>query len=252
MYALFLMEIMEDALHELKVDPGGYVEIFQRLETDEAEEYRLFEEQADLRYEMRWSIEDVTAMQFYRDPTICRTARLPAQTRYLGHVFDQERYDTWFAYKKGASFKTLQNDPKSVMKLGFQPLGREEKLLCNETLHIDSKDFFLADGRFKGYQKIIVPNEAEQNAYDYHQNSGIIAMCAQACSFECAGSNVLSVDHVHTDKVNMRVNGVQVGSVERFDNCFLLRKESGQLHWESNHENKYEIEGPYHLTKQED
>lgn len=236
------MEVMEDALHELKAEPGDNVATFQRLEQEEYDDYRIFEEQADLKYEMRWAIEDLTAMQFYRDPTFCHTAHLPAQTRYLGYVLDRERYDNWFNYKKGASFKSLQVDPKPEILLAYQPMDREKKLLCNLTLSIDSKDFFLANDRYNGFQKLIIPNDSEQKAYDYHQSSGIIVMCANACSFECAGSKMLSVDHVKTDKANMRVNGEPVGSVEKFDNCFLLRKESGELHWESNHENKYEIE----------
>lgn len=236
------MEVMEDALDELNSEPGEMVEIYKRLEAEEDEEYRAFEERADVKYEMQWAIEDLSAIQFYRDPTFCHTARLPAQTRYLGHVFDKERYDTWFSYKKGFNFNTLQKRPEHEIKLSYMPDGRETKQLCNLTLSIDSKDFFLANGRFNGYQKIVVPNDAEQRAYDYHQSSGIIVMCARACSSECAGSQLLSVDHVHTGKANMKVNGEPVGSVEKFDNCFILRKETGRLHWESNHEQRYEIE----------
>ena len=242
MYALFLMEVLEDALHELKLEEGDNVAIYQRLEADEDAEYRIFEEQADLKYEIQWSIDELTAMQFYRDPTFCHTARVPAQSRFLGYVLNQERYDDWFSYKKGITFKNLQLNPRPEITLAYQPRDREFKKHCNLTLSIDSKDFFLANDRYEGYQKIVIPNDAELNAYDFHQTSGIIAMCASACSFECAGSPLLSVDHIKTDKASMKVNGQPVSTVEKFDNCFLLRTESGQLHWTPNQQKKYEIE----------
>lgn len=239
---MFLLEVLEDALYELKAEQGDNVAIFQRLEAEEDAEYRVFEEKADIKYEIQWSIDDLTAMQLYRDPTYCHTARMPAQTRYLGHVLNQERYDGWFKYKKGGTFKSLQQNPQPEIRLAYQPLDREKKKLCNLTLSIDTREFFLANDRFNGWQKIVVPNDAEQNAHDNHQSSGIIAICAAACSFECAGNPLLSVDHIKTNKASMKVNGEPVGSVEGFDNCFLLRTESGQLQWSPNIEKKYEIE----------
>lgn len=236
------MEVMEDALHDLQSEQGENVDVYQRLMSEEAEDFRMFEEEAEFKYEAEWSLDDLTAEQFYRDPTFCHTARLPAETRYLGYVFNEKRYDSWFSFRKGIALKALKNNPRPDIVLGYLPRDREEKKLCNQTLTIDSKDFFIADSRYDGYQKIVIPNDAELDAYDYHQTSGIIVLCAQACSFECAGSPLLSPDHIEKDKANMRVNGEPVDSVQKFDNCFLLRRQTGELNWPSNSEQKYEIE----------
>lgn len=236
------MEVMEDALHELKEDGRGFVELYHSLQEEEAEEFRLFEAEAEVMYDIQWSIDDASGMQFYRDPVYCHTASLPAQTRYLGHVFNVARYDDWFSYKKGSTIKTLRSDPRPEMKLCYIPKDREEKQACNATLHIDSKDFFFASARHKGYQKIVVPNDAEVAAYDWHRSSGIIAVCAAACSTGCAGAPMLSPDHIKGNKANMKVNGERVDSVVRFDNCFLLKREDGTIHWPSNSEQRYEIE----------
>mmetsp|Transcript_5568 Transcript_5568/g.10830 ORF Transcript_5568/g.10830 Transcript_5568/m.10830 type:complete len:649 (-) Transcript_5568:118-2064(-) len=243
LYALFLMELMEDALHELKGEGEDYGEIYHTLQDEEAEEFRQFEAEAELMYDIQWSIDDATALQFYRDPVYCHTANVPAQTRYLGYVLNKERYDDWFSYSKGMTVKNMRLKAKPEIRLGYVPIPRDEKdPNCTATLSIDSKEFFYATQRYDGYQKIIVPNDAEVAAYDWHRSSGIIAACAAACSFECAGSPMLSPDHIHVGKAEMKVNGEPVNSVVKFDNCFLLKREDGTLHWPSNVEGRYEIE----------
>lgn len=244
-YALFLMEVMTDALDELIHDERDYRQIFQQLETEAEDDFHYFEKHADLKYDIKWSLDEATAMQFYRDPTYCRTALLPAQSRFLGHVFDRERYDDFYSYMKGNAFKVLRTKPKEALRLAYQPRTREQKQRCNDTsvlLNIDATNFFLATDRYDGYQKITVPNDAEIDYYGMHQSSGLIVACAAACGSECAGLPQLSIDHVNKKAANMRVNGLEVESVEKFDNCFILKQAGGGLYWPSNHEFKYEIE----------
>lgn len=242
------MEIAEDALHELSLsglDPtslpvNDLALHYRQLEKEQEEEFRAFEAEADLMYEYEWSILDIKAIQLYRDPTYCHTASLPAQTRFLGHVINEERYDNWFSYVQGETMKRLRLYPDRNILLGRAPPPKEHK--CNATLTIDKDDFFLADGRFEGYQRITFPTDAELKAYDSHETSGILALCSTACSNECAGSPLITPEYIRKGQVAMRVNGEPVFDVEKFDNCFLLKHRSGSLHWPSNHENTYDIE----------
>jgi hypothetical protein len=90
--------------------------------------------------------------------------------------------------------------------------------------------------------QVTVPNDSELNAYGEHASNGIIALCAAACSFECGGSPLLSPDAIRKDHASIRVNGEDVADVRGFDNCFLLKRANGDLHWPSNPSNRYQIE----------
>lgn len=242
-YALFLMETIQDALRELKLEAEDPQVLLERLSKEEMDDFREFEEEADLMYHHKWNVHDnVTAMELYRDHTYCHTANVPAQTRYRGYVYNQTVDDNWFRYYHGNTLKYNRNRfPTEELSLTYIPPNRETKYNCNHTLQIDSKDFFLATGRYDGFQTVEIPNHAEVRAYGDHDVKGIIAVCAAACSFECGASPLLSPDAIHTDKAQFQVNGEDVDSVISFENCFLLVRANGSLHWPKNANKKYTI-----------
>lgn len=247
LYALFLMEVLEDALHELKAEVGqDPAVLYKSLSEEETADFDLFEKEADLMYAHKWQFSNVTAMELYRDPTYCHTAVVPAQTRYLGHVLNEERNDNWFRYEHGLSLKTLHYTPIPEIGLSYIPVARDKKLKCNRTLQIDSKDFFLATGRFEGYQKITVPNDVEKRVYGPHKPKGIIAACARACVWECGKNPLVTPQDVRNGNMEIRVNGVQVDAVEDFENCYLFQKANGEIHWHANEKGEYDIE--VHIT----
>mmetsp|Transcript_17977 Transcript_17977/g.33994 ORF Transcript_17977/g.33994 Transcript_17977/m.33994 type:complete len:620 (-) Transcript_17977:170-2029(-) len=249
LYSLFLMEVVDDALQELKKEAEDPEAEYERLTKDEMEDYREFEEEADILYEHKWNVHDsVTAMELYRDHTYCHTANIPAQTRYLGHVYNENVSDDWFQYYHGQTLKFLrQRFPGPELSLTYIPKQRDTKYNCNHTLHIDSKDFFLATGRYDGYQTLVWPNDAEVKAYGEHVPKGIIAACASSCSFECGASPLLNADAIHSGKATFRVNGEDVDSVIPFENCFLFVRKDGSLHWPNNGSNQYELGVKVHI-----
>lgn len=237
------MEIMEDALYDLSetLSVASFREELDRMEKKEVENQMKFEEEAKIWYNHAWDLEDVDAMQLMRDHTYCHTALLPAQTRYLGHVYDKQTNDGWFSYNKGTSLRFAQEGAKAKMPLTYIPRDRTDK--CEAPLNIDSRDFFLASHAYHGFQRVVIPNDAEVKAYGSYMVSGIIMVCASACSFECHGSPLLSPDSIDKgNKSAFRVNGEDVGTVVRMDNCFLLQQENGSLYWRANSEGRYEIE----------
>lgn len=238
------MEIMEDALYDLgsTLETVTLREELDRLEAKEVENLMKFESEAKIWYNHAWELEDVEAMQLMRDQTYCHTALLPAQTRYLGHVFNKETNDGWFSFNKGTSLRFADGDgAKAKMPLTYIPRDRKDK--CEAPLNLDSRDFFLASHAYHGYQRVVIPNDAEKKAYGDYMVSGIIMVCASACSFECHGSPLLSPDSIDKgNKSAFRVNGEDVETVVRMDNCFLLKQKEGGLYWRANSEGRYEIE----------
>ena len=239
------METVEDALHELKIEPDlDPPKLLDKLIAEEAADVDKFEKEAQLMYHHKWNVHDnITAMELYRDHTYCHTANIPAMTRFKGHLLNKELNDNWFRYDHGQTLKYNRNRfPTDQISLTYIPGNRNTKYNCNMTLHIDSKDFFLATGRYDGYQTIEFPNDAEIKAYGDHDVKGVIAVCAAACSFECGASPLLSPDAIHTDKTEIQVNGEDVADVIEFENCFLLVRSDGSLHWpKKNGSNKYTI-----------
>ena len=233
---------MEDAIYDLEYKDGEDLRgLLDKLTKEEYTNFQTFEQGARIKYEHAWTINEVNAMQLMRDQTYCHTALLPAQTRYLGHVFNDNSYDDWFSYNKGLSYKYAVSQVKSKMPLTYIPRDRRDK--CEAPLNIDSRDFFLASHAFHGYQRVVIPNKAEVEYYGDHPTSGIIMVCAAACSFECAGSPLLSPDSIDRgNKSAFRVNGQNVTTVVRMDNCFLLQKEDQSLMWQPNSKGKFEIE----------
>lgn len=228
------MEMIDDALQAIKqaevTDPKSWLD---QLLAEEDEQFKAFETSTNFKYSHKWDIEgtELTTEMFYHQRVYCHTARLPAQTRYLGHVFNKDRHDNWHDYKKGMSATTMNNEPKKELRVTYSPRERHG---CEVPLHIDSRDFFFATPNFGDYQTVTIPNTEEFKAYGPHQPKGYIAMCAAACTHsECNSKKLLqALDINKKEDVLVMVNGELVAEATRFDDCFLLRKEDGGYKWE--------------------
>ena len=126
---------------------------------------------------------------------------------------------------------TLQRNPTEEMNVAYAP---SEKHNCSVPLHIDARDFFYASHRFGDFQKTTVPNIAEFKAYGPHKPMGILAMCAASCTHSrCKAMHLLGASDINDGKhVQVQVNGKNVTGVTQFDDCFLLKGESGEYIWE--------------------
>lgn len=239
MYSLFLMEVMEDALLELVAEEAQDPKVlYQNLLEEEYNNFEYFETKASIKYGDQWSTDVLEAEHLYRDPAYCHTAVLPSQARYLGHTMNHESYSDWFDYYKGYPLSKAEKHPKEEIRLSYVPKQREHK--CDVPLNIDHPSFFLASNAYNDWQKVTIPNPTEVQVYGMHPMSGIIMVCTAACSFDCGGSPLLQPDALNKEnRARFRVNGEDVGSVERFDNCYLLKRPNGALHWAGG---RYEIE----------
>jgi hypothetical protein len=236
------MELIEDSLLEIQQHAQNITGFLMDLTTVEEQEYQDFEASNNFKFAHRWDIEGtaLTTELFYHHKVYCHTARLPAQTRYKGFVFDQPRDDTWFNFKKGFSANRLTQNPEPTLRLSY---ASRERHNCSVPLHIDSLDFFLATPRYGDFQTITLPNTEEFKHYGPHKPQGMILVCPAACTHkDCPGQKAITALDVNegTDIV-MQVNGERVAKAASLDDCFLLQRESGDFQWSPNTAGRYEF-----------
>lgn len=244
MYALFLTEIVDDALQTIKEKNNDDLSgLYKQLLDEENEFFRNFEASTNFKYAHKWDLEgtELTTELFYHHKVYCHTARLPAQTRYKGHVFGKERDDDWHgSFKKGVAQSGANRKPEQEMRVTYAP---REKHNCSVPLHIDSRDFFFATPAYGDYQTATLPNIVEFKNYGPHKPQGLLAVCAAACTHTmCNGFKLLGAKDVNegTD-VLMQVNGEPVAKATPFDDCFLLQRASGDYYWDPTPEGRYVV-----------
>eukprot|EP00977_Amphora_coffeiformis_P003267 scaffold609_cov170-Amphora_coffeaeformis.AAC.21 len=243
LYALFLMEIIDDALEAIKESGHSDWNAFkEQLKTEEKNLFDSFEQSTNFKYAHKWDLEGtgLTTELFYHQRLYCHTARLPAQTRYKGYVFDKTREDNWHTYKKGVSQGSIHNTPEKEMRVTYAP---REKHNCSIPLHIDSRDFFFATPTFHDFQTAALPNIMEFKMYGQHKPQGLVAMCASSCTHHnCVGYKLLTATDINEKQdVFVQVNGEDVAEATRFDDCFLLKRESGSYYWDASPEGRYTV-----------
>ena len=242
-YTLFLMDLLDDSLQEIKQKLlDSPTMLWKRLRMEEESEFKAFEASDNFKYAHRWDVEGtaLTTELFYHHSVYCHTARLPAETRYNGKVFNLNRNDDWFNFKKGFSAKRLTTNPEKEMRLAY---AAREKHDCPLTLHIDSRDFFFATPRFGDFQVITAPNIEEFKYYGPHAPKGLILMCPAACTHDsCPGHKAVGASHVNEGKeIEIQVNGEKVARAAQLDDCFLLERESGDFQWEPHDGGRFDI-----------
>jgi hypothetical protein len=243
------MEVMEDAIAKLENYHGNLRDLYDKLTLEEHDNFLKFESEAQIRYKKEWKLKDVDALQLMRDETYCRTALLPSESRYHGLPFNKESNRGWFDYRKGWQDWAVRHNPSREMTL--TRISRLKGDKCDAPLFIDDRDFFSAYQQYDGYQRIIVPNDAEVAYYGQHKPKGLIMVCAQTCGSECGGSKLLGPDAIaRPGQVDLKVNDQPVGSVIQMDNCYLLVQNDGNLYWPSG-DGRYKIEADVKGWKKE-
>jgi hypothetical protein len=115
---------------------------------------------------------------FIKGPALCHTARLPAQSRFLGHltdsapgkvggvsIFGNETYDV--GIEDQVAMTTPSNgNMRLVWTMHNERVAAEACARDGGMINPDYYDFFLT-GSLDGWNKLIFPNEAEKKAYNY-------------------------------------------------------------------------------------
>jgi hypothetical protein len=252
LYALFVTDIVQDALTLLQSRVAEWPDLREELLAREAALNEAFRK-APLPAWTRKLLDeepqsDIDLDVIFRQPSLCHTARLPAEIRYLGILTDTMTQVGFSHYDKGLSqtdAMALPNKADTTMRLAYDPDDRQD---CNETIQMDYKDFFLVHEK-DGWQELTLPNDREVEAYSpttppkFH---GYVAICFAFCDWDhCkphdSHAEAMSASSNSTSSVGeMQVNGVAVTNLTTWEGCEFLRNLQGHR-WLPDNNGKFTI-----------
>jgi hypothetical protein len=175
----------------------------------------------------------------WQGPSICRSARLPAQSRYLGYttntdtvgeisVLGSETYDVGTPVTDAS--KATTGDGSMVL---VYEAGGKDRQTCKVILKPDYKDFFYTKKAY-GLSKFSMPNEREREAYGYDpaQYKGLIVLVFVTCDWGKCQKGELRPEDFPEDKYEVSVNGKPVtGLLSAGFEAWILKGEDG-LYWQ--------------------
>jgi hypothetical protein len=254
--ALFLMSALIDALKELvendTIDPET---LLAQLKSEEDQLYASFAT-ADLpktAYQLYALADekkdpDVDVDLLFKGPSICRTGRVPAQSRYLGYVTNTNHVGSFApvgkeTYDLGISLKEADStDAGGVMRLVYNVNDNDHEVGCPVVVKPDYKDVFYAPQK-DGLVKLTIPNEAERKAYRFDQSEykGLIGIFLGGCSWGKCKEGEMEMKHFDEGLWEVTVNGKPVKSLVEFSfSCIFLKGDDG-IYWKPSAKGDYEI-----------
>lgn len=192
---------------------------------------------------------DIDVETLFRGPNICRGARTPAQTRYLGILTDtdkvggiavhgHETYDVGITHDEAS-----KTDAKGEMRLAYDPAERDHQN-CIVPVKPDYKDYFVAHGK-DGWVKLVIPNKSEKRYYNYDPAvvKGILVIFFGSCDWGRCQPDDMQVAAYNEGLLELEVNGKPVTNLTQIGGGlggFLLKGEEG-VNWPPNSEGLFEI-----------
>lgn len=177
------MELIDDSLQYLEANSTEPALLLKQLKEEEDIDYKTFENAPLPRHAQTKTELSIDPEIIYRQRSVCHTARLPAQARFLGAITSTapgtpENYDV------GVSMDEAFNQPipdGSLMPLAYKPKDRQK---CYIQVQADFKDMFYVTSKSPGFSKLVLPNDAEKGIYGHGNNlNGYLAICVAACGF---------------------------------------------------------------------
>jgi hypothetical protein len=253
-YAIFLMDVLEDALALLtSPEAQGDLEVFRReLQAAEDKDNEAVMNSLDFLNDGRpdgIQQEDIPLSLVMTAPNYCHTARLPAEIRYQGILTDRPDLTGAGQYDGGIELKPALTGPApndGTMPLVYDGSHRQA---CHIPVQTDFKDFFLVSGKYSDYVSLTVPTDAEIVAYgsttdgtpDPLQLKGVVMLCAAACGWHCPGDTLDLVEGIENGQVLIKVNDMVVHNVTRVTSCAYLQKAPNDHIWPANKDGRFEV-----------
>ena len=183
MKVLTMMELIDDSLQYLAANATDTALLLKQLKAEEDADYETFKNAPLPKYAQTKTNLGIDPEIIYRKRSVCHTARLPAQTRFLGAITETEP-GTPDDYEKGISFEEAFNKPiedGGLMPLAYKTKDRQK---CHIKIQADYKDSFYVTGKSPGFSKLVLPNDAEKRIYGHGNDlNGYVAICVSACGF---------------------------------------------------------------------
>lgn len=179
---LFMMELIDSSLQYLDANMTDPALLLQQLKVEEDADYQQFKDAPLPQISSQFELPDFDLEVFYRETSLCHTARLPAIARFNGAITDttpgsQDDYDIGISMEE--AYDTIVPDG-GMMPLAYK---QQERQKCIYPVNIDYKDMFYVSIKSPGYNKLVLPNNAEKSIYGHSNFHGYIAICASACGF---------------------------------------------------------------------
>jgi len=246
--ALFMSEMLLDAIAEIDTTENRE-SLFRHLRTKENLDYQKFTlsdlpavEGEFLKTVGDELLNETNLTAFFRSPSICHTARLPAESRYLGILTESDQigvHDYFKGITKEVAEKMEAGDgSEKLMPLVYDPKDRQT---CEVELNRDYKDFFYTSDKM-GWTSLTIPNKAELEAYrrGNEEYQGLLVMCLKYCDWGKCPAGDMQLEAIQKGQVEFQVNGSPVKNVTQFNDCGVLRGEQGH-YWKPNNDGQYTL-----------
>jgi hypothetical protein len=255
MMALMMIDGLIDALKELETWPvqNDKEEMLDHYQNKDNEDYEKFLN-TPLANNTPWLSEfwnenitkaGVDASLLFQKPTFCRTALLPAESRYKGIMFDKHEdgsylYDNYEFGVKREDANKRNATGKSTMQLTY-----DEKVNCPILSAIDYKDYYLVTEN-DGESTLTIPNKAEQKVYLEGSTSGLqglIMLSLTKCDWGKCPEGDMKEDQVNGGNITLTVNDekvVEMVPFEKGNSALLLRHKEGYF-WKTNDRGQYDL-----------
>ena len=258
-FALFLSEMLLEAISELTfMTAFNRTSLFNQLKSDAASDYRNFTESATAKDSIEYEMvprdiellnELTNASIFFTEPSVCHTARLPSQQRYLGILTETQETGV-FDYFKGTSWDGARNISSGTNSEIPMPLVfvESERQTCEVELNRDYKDFFYSSSNM-GWTTLTVPNEEETRAYmkEKQKLRGILVVCLASCEWGECEEGDMRKEAMFDGRLLLQVNGQPVtNATDLIEDCMILRGKQGH-YWQPNDSGQYIIRSRVNL-----
>jgi hypothetical protein len=254
--ALALAQALIDALEDLDEHSNqDMVALLAGLQSEEDElheKLRLADlpKVTDLLYKTWTKDPDLVSdmKTLWQGQSLCKTARLPALSRYLGYttntdkvgnfaVLGTETYDTGMVLTEAVEADAMNG----TMRLVYEPGGKERQG-CSAVLKPDYKDMFYAQQNH-GLVKLTIPNEAEKAAYGYDpaKFKGLIIIFFAACDWGKCKPGDLHENEFAEGKFEVTVNGKPVKEMVALEKSARVLKGEEGLYWQASSNGDFEL-----------
>jgi hypothetical protein len=262
LFGHYLIELLEEVLIELNVlkHPNGNNAVRSQFVLDNllASEEKDASTARNSKFPDDYAggetnlMRDISLYNLFRVPTICHTALLPSETRFLGYPLESS-----IQGDHRGGFDVGQSKVLAVPKGGKLPLVYDgiDRSRCASP-KIDHKDYFMFRNQ-DDWLDMVVPNKLEIQAYRRPKTPprGIIIICMQICPLGLCSSDTvtfgdLTKDHAGS-KIDIRVDGRPVKRVRKFDGCHVLEHNSG-IRWGEGKagDGQYKLSFNLHVSQQ--
>jgi len=193
----------------------------------------------------------IDASLFFKGKSMCHTARLPSQTRYLGILTDtnevgqpapygEETY--YLGHNMNEAKKTATENGE--MRIVYEVSKERETECTGVTVKPDYPDSIYANS-LDGWAKLKFPNAAEKRFYGYDpaEHQGIIILHIKKCDWGKCPANFLTTKDFANGDWEIKVNNQQITQVVDVDkrSGSMLKGENG-FRFAPDENGQYEIE----------